>query len=80
MSLAEAAIEVRDTGRGIPAEHRDRIFDRFYRIDAARARDSGGLGLGLTISRWAIEAHGGRIEVESEEGKGSLFRIVLPRT
>jgi heavy metal sensor kinase len=78
-SLAEAAIEVRDTGRGIPAQHRDRIFDRFYRVDAARARDSGGLGLGLAISRWAVEAHGGRIEVESEEGKGSVFRIVLPQ-
>jgi len=80
MSLAEAAIEVRDTGRGIPSAHRDRIFDRFYRVDTARARDSGGLGLGLAISRWAIEAHGGRIELESEEGKGSVFRIVLPRT
>ena len=79
MSLAEAAIEVRDTGRGIPAEHRERIFDRFYRVDAARARDSGGLGLGLAISRWAVEAHGGRIELESEEGTGSVFRIVLPR-
>ena len=79
MSLAEAAIEVRDTGRGIPAEHRERIFDRFYRVDAARSRDSGGLGLGLAISRWAVEAHGGRIELESEEGKGSVFRIVLPR-
>ena len=79
MSVDEAAIEVKDTGRGIPAVHRERIFDRFYRVDAARARDSGGLGLGLAISRWAVEAHGGRIELESEEGKGSLFRIVLPR-
>ena len=79
MSVDEAAIEVKDTGRGIPAVHRERIFDRFYRVDAARARDSGGLGLGLAISRWAVEAHGGRIELESEEDKGSLFRIVLPR-
>ena len=69
-----------DTGPGIPAVHRERIFERFYRVDAGRARDAGGLGLGLAITRWAVEAHGGRIELESEEGKGSLFRIVLPKT
>ncbi len=80
MSLAEGAIEVRDTGRGIAAVDRGRIFERFYRVDPARARDSGGLGLGLAIARWAVEAHGGRIEVESEPGKGSVFRIILPRT
>jgi heavy metal sensor kinase len=80
MSLSEAAIEVRDTGRGIPAADRERIFDRFYRVDAARARNAGGLGLGLAITRWAAEAHGGRVEVESEEGEGSLFRIILPRS
>jgi len=77
-ALGEPAIEVKDTGPGIPAVHRERIFDRFYRVDAGRARDAGGLGLGLAITRWAVEAHGGRIELESEEGKGSLFRIVLP--
>jgi heavy metal sensor kinase len=77
-ALGEAAIEVKDTGPGIPAAHRERIFDRFYRVDAGRARDAGGLGLGLAITRWAVEAHGGRIELESEEGQGSLFRIVLP--
>jgi heavy metal sensor kinase len=80
MSLVEGAIEVRDTGRGVAAAERERIFERFYRVDAARARDSGGLGLGLAIARWAVEAHGGRIEVESEQGKGSVFRIILPRT
>ena len=74
------AFVVRDAGPGIPAVHRERIFDRFYRVDTGRARDAGGLGLGLAITRWAVEAHGGRIELESEEGKGSLFRIVLPKT
>lgn len=74
-----AAIEVQDTGPGIPAAHRERIFERFYRVDGGRSRDSGGVGLGLAIARWAVEANGGRIELESEEGRGSLFRIVLPQ-
>jgi heavy metal sensor kinase len=70
-------IEVIDNGPGIAAEHRDAIFQRFYRIDRARSRDAGGAGLGLCIARWAVELHGGSIELESEEGKGSTFRIVL---
>lgn len=78
LSSAEAAIEIRDSGPGIPVIHRTRIFDRFYRMDDGRSRDSRGVGLGLAIARWAVEANGGRIELESEEGKGSLFRIVLP--
>jgi heavy metal sensor kinase len=78
ISATEAAIEIRDTGPGILSMHRARIFERFYRVDEGRSRDSGGVGLGLAIARWAIEANGGRIELESEEGKGSLFRIVLP--
>ena len=73
----QAAIEVQDVGPGIAAAHRQKIFERFYRVDAARSSDMGGLGLGLAIARWAVEANGGRIELESEEGKGSLFRIVL---
>jgi signal transduction histidine kinase len=77
-SVAQAVIEVRDTGPGIPATHRDRIFDRFYRVDASRSREEGGVGLGLAIARWAIEANGGRIELVSNEGRGSLFRVVLP--
>src|SRR5262249_52798128 len=69
-------IEVIDNGPGIPLEHQEAIFQRFYRVDPARARSAGGVGLGLCIARWAVELHGGRIELESEEGKGSTFRIV----
>jgi heavy metal sensor kinase len=73
-----AMIEVRDTGPGIPAAHRDRIFDRFYRVDASRSREDGGVGLGLAIARWAVEANGGQIELASELTEGSLFRVILP--
>jgi len=78
-SSGEAAIEVEDTGLGISAVHHGRIFERFYRVDRGRSRESGGAGLGLATARWAVEVNGGRIELESEEGKGSLFRIVLPK-
>lgn len=74
----QAIIEVSDTGPGIPLEERERIFERFYRIDKARSRESGGIGLGLAIARRSIEAQGGRIEIESAVGEGSTFRIVLP--
>jgi heavy metal sensor kinase len=74
----EAAIEVKDDGPGIAPAHRQRIFERFYRVDSARSRASGGLGLGLALTRLSVEANGGRVEVESEEGRGSIFRIVLP--
>ena len=76
--MGRTAIEVQDTGPGIPAEHREKIFERFYRVDAGRSREAGGVGLGLAIARWAVEANGGSIELESEEGRGSVFRIVLP--
>jgi heavy metal sensor kinase len=78
LSAEEAAVEVQDTGPGIAPAHHGRIFERFYRVDEGRSRESGGAGLGLATARWAVEVHGGRIELESEEGKGSLFRIVLP--
>ena len=74
----QATIEVQDTGPGIAAAHRQKIFERFYRVDAGRSSDAGGVGLGLAIARWAVEANGGRIELESQEEKGSLFRVVLP--
>jgi heavy metal sensor kinase len=73
-----AMIQVRDTGPGIPAPHRDRIFDRFYRVDASRSREEGGVGLGLAIARWAVEANGGHIELASGGTDGSVFRIILP--
>jgi signal transduction histidine kinase len=77
----EALIDVEDNGPGIPAIHHDRLFDRFYRVDASRTRQGGGvgLGLGLAIARWAVECQDGRLEVISEEGTGSVFRIHLRR-
>jgi heavy metal sensor kinase len=74
----QPAIEVEDTGPGIAPAHRERIFERFYRADGGLNGESAGVGLGLAIARWAVAANGGRIELESEESKGSLFRIVLP--
>lgn len=74
----EAVIEVSDDGPGIAKEHQARIFDRFYRVDKGRSREMGGAGLGLAITRWAVEVNNGRIMLESEEGRGSTFRIVLP--
>jgi signal transduction histidine kinase len=71
-------IAVRDTGVGIPAEALPRIFERFYRVDDARSREAGGTGLGLCIARTIAEAHGGRIEVESDPGVGSTFTVRLP--
>jgi signal transduction histidine kinase len=75
---ANAVVEVVDQGPGIAPEHQKKIFDRFYRIDQARSRASGGAGLGLAIARWAIERQGGHVELESELGRGSLFRILMP--
>ena len=72
-----AAIEVEDSGPGIPPEHRDKVFDRFYRIDEARSREDGGAGLGLAIAKWGAEAHGGRLELQSKAGSGCVFRLVL---
>ncbi|MBE2199736.1 MAG: HAMP domain-containing protein [Anaerolinea sp.] len=72
-------ITVSDTGEGIPAEHLPHLFTRFYRVDKSRARASGGSGIGLTIARHLVEAHGGRIWAESEGlGCGSQFSFVLP--
>jgi len=73
-----AVIRVMDSGVGIEKEHLPYIFDRFYRIDASRSRDQGGTGLGLAITKGFIEAHGGKISVESEKGKGTTFVISLP--
>jgi len=79
-TTGDAVIEVEDSGPGIPSADQPRVFERFYRMDHARSRDSGGAGLGLAIARWAVEANGGRIELDSVEGRGTLFRVVLPRS
>ncbi len=72
-------LEVIDRGHGIPAEQRECVFERFWRVDQSRSRPGGGSGLGLAIVRWAVEAHGGDIQLETEEGKGCVFRVTLPR-
>ena len=71
-------ITVKDTGMGIPEADLDRIFDRFYRVDKARTRQTGGFGLGLAIARQIILAHNGKISVKSEVSKGTIFQICLP--
>lgn len=77
----ELAVTVRDSGAGIAPENLDRIFQRFFRVDKSRARSSGGSGIGLTISRYLVEAHGGRIWAESAGlGQGSSFHFTLPTT
>gem|GEM_PF-515109 len=75
---SQALLRVSDTGMGIPEEDLPHIFERFYRVDKARARDEGGSGLGLAMCRHIVEAHRGRIDVESRPGKGSSFTVRLP--
>jgi len=74
-----ATVAVSDTGVGIPAEHLPRIFERFYRVDAARTRASGGTGLGLALVRNAVERSGGSVEIASQVGSGTTVTIHLPR-
>jgi two-component system phosphate regulon sensor histidine kinase PhoR len=71
-------VEVRDTGVGIAREHIARLTERFYRVDGSRARETGGTGLGLSIVKHVMQRHGGQIEIDSEPGKGSCFRLVFP--
>jgi heavy metal sensor kinase len=77
---SQHALEVQDTGVGIPASALPNIFDRFFRVDEARSREDGGAGLGLSIVKSICSAHRAEIEVESELGRGSQMRIKLPRT
>jgi heavy metal sensor kinase len=74
----EAELRVADDGVGIPAASLPHVFERFYRVDSARVRESGGSGLGLAISQEIAAAHGGRVRVDSEEGRGSRFSVTLP--
>jgi signal transduction histidine kinase len=71
-------VSVTDTGEGIPSKDLPNIFERFYRVDKSRTRATGGSGLGLTIAKRLVEAHDGKIEVQSELGKGSCFTFTLP--
>jgi len=72
-------IEVADEGPGIAPEHREKIFARLYRVEVARSRAEGGVGLGLAIVKWAVGRTGGTVELESEVGRGSVFRVRLPK-
>ena len=71
-------IKVKDTGMGIPKEEQENIFKRFYRVDKSRSKDTGGVGLGLSIVDWIVKTHHGKIEVESEVNQGATFIISLP--
>ncbi|NWF93248.1 MAG: HAMP domain-containing protein [Syntrophaceae bacterium] len=73
-----ALVKIKDTGIGIPKVEHEKIFKRFYRVDKSRSKETGGVGLGLSIAEWIAHAHGGRIEVESELDKGSTFTVYLP--
>lgn len=72
-------ITVADNGEGIAKEHLDKIFERFYRVDKARSREGGGTGLGLSIAEWIVKSHRGSIGVSSAQGKGSTFKVLLPK-
>jgi heavy metal sensor kinase len=73
-----ATVEITDNGPGIPPEHRERVFDRFYRLDEGRSREAGGAGLGLAIAKWGAEAHGGHLELNCPGDGGCVFRLLLP--
>ncbi len=74
----DTVVRVSDTGSGIGADHLPRIFERFYRVDPGRSRQEGGTGLGLAIVKHLVEAHGGRVEAESELGRGTTILLYFP--
>lgn len=75
---SHAIVKIKDTGIGIPKEEQANIFKRFYRVDKSRSRETGGVGLGLSIAQWITHAHQGKIEVESDLNKGTLLTVYLP--
>jgi len=77
-SADSVEVSVADTGAGIAPEHLPNVFERFYRADPSRTRSTGGAGLGLSIARQIVQAHGGHIWAESEPGKGAIFTFTLP--
>ncbi len=77
-SARQAELSIQDQGPGISTADQAHVFDRFFRVDRARSRETDGVGLGLAIARWVVDAHCGQIAVESKEGNGSTFRITLP--
>ncbi len=77
-SKGAVLVKIKDTGMGIPKEEQEKIFKRFYRMDKSRSRETGGVGLGLSIAEWIARAHHGRIEVYSELNQGSTFTVYLP--
>ena len=75
----EVLLTVCDTGIGIPAEFHDRVFERFYRVDKGRSREAGGTGLGLSIVKHAVSVLGAKLDLDSQEGKGTSITIRLPK-
>jgi heavy metal sensor kinase len=73
-----AFIEVKDEGPGLREDDRRRVFERFYRVDRSRSREMGGTGLGLSLVKWTAEVHKGAVELDTEVGRGSTFRLTLP--
>jgi two-component system phosphate regulon sensor histidine kinase PhoR len=78
MADGSGVVTVADTGPGIAREHLPRLTERFYRVEGSRSRDTGGTGLGLAIVKHVVQRHGGELDIRSEPGKGSCFRLVLP--
>ena len=78
VTLRDGVLAISDTGAGIPEEDRPRVFERFYRADKARSRNAGGAGLGLAITKWIVENHGGTISFDSRAGEGTTFRVRFP--